>query len=230
MNKALMSLKHRLENHRVDLFVDNQAVISSWEKGGGKCSDLNSVLKSIFRVCQTGNIDLHMFYINTKLNPADFESRVVNLSDSTLSANTWRVVESKFGPHTIDLMATDSNAMHDQKGSPLPHFTPTYTPSSAGINVFAQNIAAETNPYVFPPFCLVSAVLNFLMEQKPVCVTFVFPEFPPLPHWWPKLWSVITDFVVLGNVGDESVLLRPSKNGYQPFPLSYKLYAAKIIF
>lgn len=41
-------MSDNFENRRVDVFVDNQAVSSSWESGGGKSSDLNLVFKEIF--------------------------------------------------------------------------------------------------------------------------------------------------------------------------------------
>ena len=70
-----------------------------------------------------------------------------------LSEKAWSVVEEKFGPHSVDLMALDSNAM-SRDGKKLRHFTPFPTPYSDGTNVFAQKVAFETNPYVFPHLIL----------------------------------------------------------------------------
>lgn len=230
VEKTLVSLSGKIKDHRVDVLVDNQVVIASWEKGGSRSSDLNDVFKSIFHVCQTMNIDLHLLYIPSKCNPADIPSRILSFQDTMLSPQAWLLVQKRFGPHTVDLMALDSNAMVDDGGKPLRHFTPCSTPKSSGVNLFAQNVTDELNPYVFPPFCLISPVLSFLVEQKPKCCTFVFPALSPLPCWWPTLWSMVNDVLVLGRQGNNTVLLAPSKYGFHPMPLKHDLYAAKIIF
>lgn len=230
VEKTLVSLSGKIKDHRVDVLVDNQVVIASWEKGGSRSSDLNDVFKSIFHVCQTMNIDLHLLYIPSKCNPADIQSRILSFQDTMLSPQAWLLVQKRFGPHTVDLMALDSNAMVDDGGKPLRHFTPCSTPKSSGVNLFAQNVTDELNPYVFPPFCLISPVLSFLVEQKPKCCTFVFPALSPLPCWWPTLWSMVNDVLVLGRQGNNTVLLAPSKYGFHPMPLKHDLYASKIIF
>ena len=228
--KTLLSLDERLENHRVDVFVDNQAVVAAWEREGGRCSKLNDIMKSIFDVCQKLNIDLHLEYIPSKENPADMGSRMLNLQDCKLSPGIWKIIENKFGPHTVDLMALDSNVMTDSNGNPLKHFTPYCCPSLSRVNVFAQDLSVEKNPYVYPPFCLVSAVLYFLEEQKPKTCTFVFPELSPLSPWWPKLWSYVKEYVVLIDIGDNAVILAPTKNGFRPRKLGFKLFAARLVF
>ena len=51
-------------------------------------------------------------------------------------------------------MALDSNAMTDQDGALLPHFTPYPSPQSCGVNIFAQDLSSGApflkHPYVFP--------------------------------------------------------------------------------
>ena len=39
----------------------------------------------------------------------------------------WNKIQNLFGPHSIDLMATDMNTMRDATGKPLRHFTETPT-------------------------------------------------------------------------------------------------------
>ena len=84
-----------------------------------------------------------------------------------LAPEPWKKLENLFGPHTVDMMALDSNAQIGCSGSPLPHFTPFPTPGSHGVNVFAQNVASQENAYVFPPFILVGPLLCFLSKLRP---------------------------------------------------------------
>lgn len=71
----------------------------------------------------------------SSLNEADSLLRVLSDKDCRLVDEPWKTVENLFGPHTIDLMALDSNAQVGHSGSPLPHFSPFLTPNSIGVNV-----------------------------------------------------------------------------------------------
>ena len=75
-------------------------------------------------------------------------------------------MERHFGPHSIDLMSLDSNTQVDLQGRPLKHFTPSFTPQSSGVNMFAQSIACSENAYVFPPFTLIGPVLSSCLSRK----------------------------------------------------------------
>lgn len=74
-------------------------------------------------------------------------------------------------------MALDSNVMLTDRGEKLRHFTRGPSPWSSGM----QDVALEENPYVFPPFCLLSVLLKFLESQKVRGCTVVVPEIVPTP-------------------------------------------------
>ena len=159
--KVLSSFKGELKDSRVDVFVDNMAVLKSWENQGGKDKALNDIMKQLFQLIMEVNASLKLQYISSAENLADGPSRLVSLSDSMLSEVAWKYVEQLFGPHTVDLMAIDSNCMKDRTGNSLKHFTPYPTPESAGINVFAQTLVSDENYYVFPPFQMIFPLLSF---------------------------------------------------------------------
>lgn len=69
---TLVSISDNFLNHRVDVFVDNQAVIESWEMSGSTSSHLNDTFKLIFEVCQKKYIDLHMHYIPFRAKSCGF--------------------------------------------------------------------------------------------------------------------------------------------------------------
>lgn len=152
------------------------------------------------------NVDLHLVYVPSKDNPADEPSRSLSKTDSTLSPEIWKIIEHKFGPHSVDLMALDSNAMLTQDGKTLRHFTPFPTPGSSGINVFSQN--------VFPPFTMILPVLSFLRTRKVKICTMVVPLLHPRPVWWSFLLSHTLSSIRFRDVGDRNALLVPSKKGY----------------
>ena len=93
-------------------------------------------------------MSLHLSCISTNDNPADSHSRRLSTMDSKLCPALWKVVEQQFGGptgHTCDLMTLDSNAMKEKFGKSLPHFTPSQTPVSSGVNLFAQDLNNNNN-------------------------------------------------------------------------------------
>lgn len=131
-----------------------------------------------------------------------------------LAPNVLSLVEKRYGPHSVDLMSLDSNAMRDKHGDPLRHFTPYPTPLSTGVNVFAQKIETEANPYVFPPFELIFPLIKFLKSMGVNSCTMVKPLLFPKPIWWPFILSCMQDRVLLGEKGNKKILLVPSKQGF----------------
>lgn len=212
--KTIQAFGEKLRDSRVDILSDNQALVAAWQGQGSKSLPMNDVLKSLFQCTMIFNLDLKIQYINTHINPADAPSRSLSRQDATLSEPCWREVDRAFGPHTCDLMSLDSNAMVGAEG-PLKHFTPFPTPFSAGVNLFAQKVENEINPYVFPPFTLIPAVLGFLRERKLVRCTVVLPVDHLKPSWWPLLQPRVIQQLTLGEKGTIGVLKYPTKHGWQ---------------
>lgn len=106
-----------------------------------------------------------MLYILTEYYSADLESRILKFRETYIKLMPvyWQLVQKRFGPHTVDLMALDANAMLGDDG----------------------NVADELNPYVFPPFCLIAHVLSFLVQRSPFS-SFRYPmesrEFESQPR------------------------------------------------
>lgn len=103
--KALQSLGTEIQNHRVDLLTDNQAVKCAWHNQGGNDSQLNGIMKQIVQLVFE-KIDLQMHYIPPKLNPANRPSREVDMMETTLNKKFVREVNIVFAPHYVDIMAS----------------------------------------------------------------------------------------------------------------------------
>lgn len=135
-----------------------------------------------------------------------------------LSPRLWSHLQSTYGGpkgHTIDLMALDSNSQLDKESHSLPQYSPRYTPSSIGVNFFAQNLAQSRsgeieNGYIFPPTHLVGPVLKHLQDYHAVA-TLVAPEIRPLPCWWPFVQRAANEASQIALKGDDTALLWPSK-------------------
>ncbi|CAH1782571.1 unnamed protein product [Owenia fusiformis] len=218
------ALSNELQNCRVRIMVDNQSVVQSWNNGGCKSLELNDILKSIFMVCLEKNIDPSLSRISTLNNPADMPSRRLSNMDAMLQPGIWAIIEHNFGPHSVDLMSLDSNSLVDR------HFTPSPLPKSSGVDVFSQKIETETNPYVFPPFCMVLPVTRYLVERKVQRCTIVVAERCPLDPWWPVLNTYSVSKIFLAGIGSKEALLYPSKRGFikDQYGLKFNLWAFRV--
>ena len=122
-------------------------------------------------------------------------------------------------------MSLDSNVQFDEKGVPLRHFTPFYTPMSSGINVFAQVISRDENAYVFPPFVMMGPLLKFLLQAR-IPVTIIAPQLSPTPYWWPILKGASSVSLLLGSKGEGGVIPFPSPHVcFATRPLQWDLFA-----
>ena len=123
-------------------------------------------------------------------------------------------LEDRWGPHTCDLMAVDSNAMLGSGGMPLRHFTLFPTPESAGTNIFCQDVQLEINPYVFPPIAIIPAVLAYLKGKHVTNCTVVLLVTRVLPSWYTMVLHSKQDVLLLARKGDTRVLWYPTKRGW----------------
>ena len=75
INKMLLSCFDEVRNARVDVQVDNQAVIHAWYNQGGRISELNNAMKVLFSTTVALNVLLHLLYVRSADNLADGPSR-----------------------------------------------------------------------------------------------------------------------------------------------------------
>ena len=232
--KVLESLPSTIRDCRVDAQLDNQSVIYTWMGRGGHSRALTKVAQRMFQLVTQRNIHLQFSYVPSDSYPADWFSRVLSKADSMLSKQCWQIVEAEFGGlsgHNLDLMALDSNVQRNRQNEPLRHFTPYPMPSSAGMNVFNQDLTicdgTRVNAYVFPPFALIAPLVAWLLSQK-AAVTIVVPCLSPLPSWWPTLKAMCSKGTLLAKQGSREAILCPTKNGFVPCSLPWDLWAFRI--
>lgn len=180
----LENLPHRSENTRVDVSVGNEALVSSWENQVSKSPEVSDVMKSIFQFSLSRNLCLSLQYVPSRSNPAYSPSRTLADLDASLDIVPWNLVDSTFGPHTIDLMALPSNVKLDHSRRPLRFFSPFPCVQAQGANVFSQMLSSSENAFVFPSFTLIGPLLRHLVSQ-PCPFTIVAPDVSPTKYWWP---------------------------------------------
>ena len=160
-------------------------LIHAWNKQAGRSHAFSDALKAICEALMaTINCSLHL----SRVPSAHLQA------DSRLSDACWERLQVVFGGtngHSVDLMALPSNAMNGFTGAKLPFFSPHPTPGCHGVNLFSQSPDLHppllfSNPYVFPPICLIANVLRFLFSVR-VPFTIVVPDVQSRRFWWPLL-------------------------------------------
>ena len=103
---VLLSCAVPLERRRVKDFTDNQGAARIVSVGSSKVH-LQSVAMSIFDFCPSNGISLATQWIPRSQNEkADLLSRFVDKDDWRINPSVFRLLDAKWGPHTVDRFAT----------------------------------------------------------------------------------------------------------------------------
>jgi len=133
-----------------------------------KSPEVSDVKKSIFQFSLSRNLSISLQYVPSRNNPVDSPSRTLSDLYASLDIRPLNLVDSTFGPHTIDLMALPSNIKSDRSGCPLKFFSPFPCVQVQGTNVQRKRLCVS-------PFNLIGSLLKYLASQ-PCPFTMSRPE------------------------------------------------------
>ena len=141
---VLLSYVAQLKLKRVEIFTDNQAAARIVAIGSSK-SHLQALAMDIFNLCLANSIVLEAQWIPRSLNErADLLSRFIDKDDWSINPSVFRLVDAKWGPHTIDRFSSYYNAQP-------PRFNSKFaSPGCSGVDALAQDWRHENN-WVCPP-------------------------------------------------------------------------------
>jgi len=123
-------------------------------------------------------VELRHEYIQSVLNVwADRLSREVDATDWSLAPAAFRHLDDQYGPHTVDLFATELNTRC------IRFYSKDLTPGALGSNALLFSWEAE-NAWANPPFNLMGAVVDKVIRER-VAATVVAPVWKAQP-WWAR--------------------------------------------
>ena len=125
-------------------------------------------------------IALSLVYVSPGDNLTDVPSRVPYASVWMLSPRVWKEIENSWGPHSIYLIALDSNSSIAAQGCRLIYFSLCPTKGSAGIIVFSQTFHRLDNSYFFPNLSLRAGLALRFLAPQPFPFTFVASDPHPV--------------------------------------------------
>ena len=175
--KAMLPL---LRNKTIQILSDNITTVAYVNHMGGPMSQLVEISKSIWKIALEHNISITARHLSGKSNTrADELSRLRDKHEWMLSRPMFRLLDSVWGPHTIDRFAS---AVTTQ----LPKYNARYwDPNGMRIDALAQTDWKEENNFVNPPIRFMDKVLQIIQDQK-AHATIVAP-FWPAQIWYPTL-------------------------------------------
>lgn len=177
--KSWISDKHDIH---VGIQSDSMVAIAYINDFGGMANTtLDHLAKNIWEFCLARNVFITAYHIPGKNNvEADFFSR--HFSDSTewmLKKKIFSRLITQLVRPNIDLFASRLNCQLEMYVSWMPD------PNAFATNAFSLNWTKFT-PYIFPPFCLMGAILNKIREDNVEQALIVCP-FWTNQIWFPSL-------------------------------------------
>ena len=123
-------------------------------------------------------VELRHEYVQSALNVwADRLSREVDSTDWSLAPAAFRRLDGQYGPHSVDLFATECNTRC------IPFYSKDLTPGALGADAMLFPWVGE-NAWANPPFHLMGPVLDKVLRER-VTATIVAPVWKAQP-WWAR--------------------------------------------
>ena len=127
----------------VFIHTDSQNVVFIQHRGSRK-TWLNEVAKRLFWLCMEHQIVLHVNWVPRDLYQlADDVSKLIDPSDWRLHPGLFDFLDTKWGPHSIDLFASSRNT-HCER-----FFSRYWCPGSRGVDAFSHDWSQE-NSWINP--------------------------------------------------------------------------------
>ena len=181
----MLSYVAQLKHKRVKIFTDNQGAARIVAIGSSKIN-LQALAMDIFNLFLVDSIILEARWIPRSLNErADLLSRFVDKDDWSVNPSVFRVIDAKWGPHTIDRFALHYNAQ-------VPRFISKFaSPGCSGVDALAQDWLDEKNWVCSPVSAIVPSVraLSSCSDYG----TLIVAQWPSA-YFWPFLHDSSSQF------------------------------------
>lgn len=174
---ALKSFRHLIPAGTVlRLRTDSMVALYVIRSGSSRSPVLMSEMRELHELCAEMEVELRVEHVSSVLNAwADRLSREHDSTDWTLGMDAFSRLEGLYGPHTVDLFASDRTARCER------FYSRWHCPGTLGTNALKHSWADE-NAWANPPFHLVGAVVSHILATN-ATVTLVVPEWRA-QQWW----------------------------------------------
>ena len=183
---ALLSFRDSVENKNVQVLTDNISALANLNKFGGPTLILTNISRALWNVAIKYNVNLSARHLSGRLNvEADRLSRIPDMYDWMLHPGMFKMIDRKYGPHTVDRFANLHNTQLQRYNSRF------MDPFCEGVDALAQQNWHQENNYCNPPWRLIPQVLDIVTAQNAVA-TLLIPMWKSQP-WYPKLRKMLVE-------------------------------------
>ncbi|XP_066982817.1 uncharacterized protein [Macrobrachium rosenbergii] len=151
--KALLPL---LKSKSIQILSDNVTTVAYINQMGGPIGNLTDISKQIWKIALEDNITLHARYLVERRIREPTNSRMEDKYEWMLSRPMFHLLDSVWGPHTVDRFAS---ALTTQ----LPTYNSRYwDPNGMRVDALAQSDWHLENNFINPPIRLLDRVLHLI--------------------------------------------------------------------
>ncbi len=181
---ALRTFLCEIKDKSVQIRTDNMTAMAYIMNKGGPSVELTDIAKAIWALAFKHNIEVEVRHLSGVNNAqADRLSRVFDRFNWMLHPGLFRILDMKWGPHTVDRFA-------DSQNSQLPRFNSRFMdPYAEAVDALAQTNWAEENNYINPPFCLLPRVMEKI-KQSGASATVIAPLWRSQP-WFHQMMKML---------------------------------------
>jgi hypothetical protein len=165
--------------------TDNIVTMAYINHLGGRSRFLNHIARDLWTLCYQHGILLQAVHRPGKDNQrADKLSRwKQDHTDIRLDPAAFRLVNKRWGPHTVDLFATRANTQ-------LPRFVSWRPdPEAVATDAFQFSLKGE-NAYCFPPVACIPRLLREVLHQQ-ATISLIAPDWEA--PWMPDLRRLLLE-------------------------------------
>lgn len=177
VTRALVSFRHLIPPGTVlRLRTDSMVALHVIRAGSSRSAVLMDEMRTHHELCAELQITLRVEHLSSVLNAwADRLSREHDSTDWTLSSTAFDRLQARYGPHTVDLFASDKTACCHR------FYSRWHCPGTLGTNAFPHAWTNE-NAWANLPFHLVGAIVNQALSTG-ATMTLVAPEWRAQQGW-----------------------------------------------
>jgi hypothetical protein len=182
LGRALVMLQGKIEQGVLTWRVDNNAALAAIRNQGSTRSwEMSWLAVKILKDAERQGIIIDPVRVSSEENNlADAASRFREVPDWSLKPAVMDKVFARWGRADVDLMATT-----ESRKAPFFYGWRSCDTEALALDSLARDVdwSGWENPYCFPPFSLVDAVLQKCCEQRLERMMLVVPWWPSKPYF-----------------------------------------------
>ena len=161
---ALASYGDALDDSYLTFWCDNQSVVESWKKNGGRNLSISRHLRALIEHCEDHRIRLNIEWVSTKEQLADAPSRDYSLANCRIRPSIGEILTLELRLN-MDLFADPTNRLPGCQFYSRYDFPEAYGQDALTIINLPKSIAQSFTYYAYPPRSLARPFITQILPK-----------------------------------------------------------------